>query len=73
MLDAESEIVTAVETTTAKVPDSDHLENLVSQDKQITGGGKRICGDKGFLGHSQLETTQVYTHISKRQLKDLID
>jgi len=25
-----------------------------------------------FLGHSQLETTQVYTHISKQQLKDLI-
>ncbi len=24
-----------------------------------------------FLGHSQLETTQVYTHISKRQLKEL--
>ena len=26
-----------------------------------------------FLGHSQLETTQVYTHISKQQLKDLIE
>jgi len=26
-----------------------------------------------FLGHSQLETTQVYTHISKQQLKDLIN
>lgn len=26
-----------------------------------------------FLGHSQLETTQVYTHISKQQLKDLLD
>jgi len=25
-----------------------------------------------FLGHSQLETTQVYIHISKQQLKDLI-
>lgn len=26
-----------------------------------------------FLGHSQLESTQIYTHISKQQLKDLID
>lgn len=26
-----------------------------------------------FLGHSQLETTQVYTHISKQQLKKLMN
>jgi integrase/recombinase XerD len=26
-----------------------------------------------FLGHSQLETTQTYTHISKQQLKNLIE
>lgn len=25
-----------------------------------------------FLGHSQLETTQIYTHISQKQLEDLI-
>ena len=26
-----------------------------------------------FLGHSQLETTQTYTHINKQQLKRLIN
>lgn len=26
-----------------------------------------------FLGHSQLETTEIYTHISARQLKEMID
>lgn len=26
-----------------------------------------------FLGHSQLETTQIYTHISKQQLEKLMD
>lgn len=25
-----------------------------------------------FLGHSQLETTQLYTHISEQQLKELM-
>ena len=26
-----------------------------------------------FLGHSQLETTQIYTHINQNQLRDLIE
>lgn len=34
--------------------------------------GMAIEQVRQFLGHSQLETTQVYTHISSHQLKDLI-
>jgi IS5 family transposase len=53
MLDPSSEIVTAVTTTTAKTADTDHLEALVERDKRSSGGAKRICGDKGFLGHGE--------------------
>ena len=28
---------------------------------------------RDFLGHSQLETTQIYTHINKQQIRDLIN
>ncbi|MBK7883810.1 MAG: tyrosine-type recombinase/integrase [Chitinophagaceae bacterium] len=26
-----------------------------------------------FLGHSQLESTEIYTHISQQQLKEMIN
>jgi IS5 family transposase len=67
LLDAESEIVTAVETTTARIADTDHLENLVIKDKVATGGAKRICGDKGFLGHKEfLKQNKIIDNVIRR-------
>lgn len=67
IIDAESEIVTAVETTTAKIVDTDHLENLVDKDKVASGGAKRICGDKGFVGHDKfLKRNKMINNIIRR-------
>jgi len=67
MIDAESEIVTAVETTSAKVADTDHLEALVEKDEAASGGAKRICGDKGFLGHDEfLKQKKIINNIIRR-------
>lgn len=68
LIDAESEMVTAVETTTASVADTDHLENLVKKDRVATGGAKRICGDKGFLGHREfLKQNKIIDNIIRRK------
>lgn len=68
LIDAESEIVTAVETTTARVADTDHLESLVIKDKVSTGGAKRICGDKGFLGHAEfLKLRKIINNVIRRE------
>ena len=68
MMDAESEIVTAVETTTAKIADTDHLENLVRKDQFASGGAKRICGDKGFLGHDEfLRGNKIVNNVIRRK------
>jgi IS5 family transposase len=67
MMDAESEIVTAVETTTARIADTDHLESLVEKDKSASGGAKRICGDKGFVGHNGfLKQNKMINNIIRR-------
>lgn len=67
MIDAQSEIVTAVETTTARVADTDHLENLVIKDKESSGGAKRICGDKGFVGNDDfLKQNKTVNNIIRR-------
>ena len=60
-------------------------ENQVIKDKEITIHNLRhsiathlleqgipVEQVRLFLGHSQLETTQIYTHISRRQLKELV-
>lgn len=52
LLDAASEIVTAVSTQTASPHDVNHLEELVRQDIQNTGGFARATGDKGFVGRT---------------------
>ena len=63
----------------------DRTENQAIKDKQITIHNLRhsiathlleqgipVEQVRLFLGHSQLETTQIYTHISRRQLKELV-
>ena len=63
----------------------ERTENQELQEKQITihhlrhsiathllERGIAVEQVRIFLGHSQLETTQIYTHISKQQLKELI-
>lgn len=66
-IDAESEIVTAVETTTAKVADTEHLEILVKKDTAVSGGAKRLCGDKGFIGHNEfLRERQIINNVIRR-------
>ena len=67
IIDAESEIVTAVKTTTASIADTDHLEDLVERDIAASGGAKRICGDKGFLGHKDfLGQKKIMDNIIRR-------
>jgi len=67
-MDAESEIVTAVETTTAKTADTDHLESLVKKDIAASGGAKRICGDKGFVGHNEfLKQHKIVNNVIRRK------
>lgn len=63
----------------------DRTENQAIKDKQITIHNLRhsiathlleqgipVEQVRLFLGHSQLETTQIYTHISRRQLQNLM-
>lgn len=63
----------------------DRTQNQEIKDKQITIHNLRhsiashlleqgipVEQVRQFLGHSQLETTQVYTHISRKQLQNLI-
>lgn len=67
VMDPNSEIVTAVETTTAKVADTNHLEPLVDKDISSSGGSKRICGDKGFQGHHQfLKNRKIMNNVIRR-------
>lgn len=63
----------------------DRTENQEVKDKQITIHNLRhsiashlleqgipVEQVRQFLGHSQLETTQIYTHISRKQLQNLM-
>jgi len=64
LLDPVSEMVTAVETTTASVADTDQLETLVAKDPH---GFKRLCGDKGFQGHQQfLQDRKIINNVIRR-------
>jgi IS5 family transposase len=66
-MDAESEIVTAVTTTTARTADTKHLPDLVEKDIAASGGAKRVCADKGFQGHDKLlKAKRIINNIIRR-------
>jgi transposase, IS5 family len=66
-IDAESEIVTAVETTTAKIADTKHLRSLTEKDIVSSGGAKRLCADKGFQGHNDyLKEKKITNNVIRR-------
>jgi len=70
LIEPDSEIVTAVITDTAAPHDVNHLEKLVDKDIAITGGFKRITGDKGFVGRTDfLKSKGIIDNIIRR--KDL--
>lgn len=50
LIEPDSEIVTSATTETAAPHDSNHLEGLVNQDIETTGGFNRLTGDKAFIG-----------------------
>lgn len=68
LIEPDSEIITAVITETAAPHDVNHLEKLVDQDIEITGGFKRITGDKGFIGRTDfLKSRGIVDNIIKRK------
>lgn len=71
LLAVDSEIVTALETTTASVHDIHHLERLVEKDLNITGGFNRLAGDKAFIGKEDFlkEKKIVDNTIRKNNMK----
>lgn len=71
LIEPDSEIVTAVATETAAPHDINHLEELVSQDIETTGGFERITGDKAFVGKTAfLEAKGIIDNtIRKRNMK----
>lgn len=67
LMDAQSEIVTAIETTTASPHDVNHLEDLVQKDIQTTGGFRRLTGDKGFVGKTEfLQKQNIIDNIIRK-------
>jgi len=73
-LDPESELITAVETTDASVPDSESMIPLIDKEREHRGEDaiRKQCGDKGYVGKTDvLKERNIFDYVIPRDnMKD---